>query len=890
MHHHPAANQASHLTLARFLPIVAIFNVVLAAVLSLGSTPALAAPLSGSLVAGFPGLDAAWQAALGDVVAAEAAYLPGPAPYTVTAFDTYHDATGDWALAVIVPSAVVEAGWEDLDLAQLVDVLLVRAPDGSVTGHVRSHPAFLDLARRVPRQLVDYSPLLAAEILGPAVQQADVGYLFPWSAGQTWWLAGSWHSGYGSDALDFGPYAAEDPPINSAVLAAAGGTLRMACQNDQEQRLLWIDHPNGERTGYLHIDRQSVAGAIESQNLVGQVVPQGTYLGQIYRGEVKLNGQCPASLPTCTFNTLCGYGSTPHLHFIVPNRTITIDGFNIGAMGDGSAGSRFTSTNVRSGILPDTQPPAAWLTAPVSGTAISPSEDLLQVTIAATDTVPATAAATVPGISGTALSAAAPSGVAGVSAQLAWQDAGGAWHSSAWLAAAPGGQDSFTLSFNTCGPDLRVPHNRPIRISLRAADKAGNTAEYPGAGLYRFDHPDVDADCAVGLRDLLDVNAALAGHVPPRADYDIDGDGALNPADAALLASRLPGRGGSSGKKGVFPEEGGLPERLTLPGSFAITFTPLAAVGELDFAQAVAVTGTTAYIADWPGGELVAASTISATIDGRLPLGSRIYGVTALGDQVYVADPGDEGSHVWVLATAPAITPTLVASMTVPGEAMQPVAQSGTISDLLYLAAGTAGLHMIDVTEPQTPTLVATLDTAGSAAAAAVLGDFAYVVDRMTGLNAVDISDPAQPQITGTVPVSGTALGVTVAATGTRTLAYVAAGLGGVAVVDVTDPAAPQLLGTYTTASAANNVLLDGTVLFVAAGWQGVLALDVSHPDTPHLLGSYDTPGYAYSLQLAGDLLLVADGEAGLQRLQVARVQGPPYGVLIPLAGKEIAP
>ena len=290
------------------------------------------------------------------------------------------------------------------------------------------------------------------------------------------------------------------------------------------------------------------------------------------------------------------------------------------------------------------------------------------------------------------------------------------------------------------------------------------------------------------------------------------------------------------------------PLAAPLPGSLAMTFTPLAAVGGLAFAQTGTLTGTAAYISDWPTGELAAASTLSATVDVRLPLGNRIYGVTAHGDQVYVADPDDAGSRLWVLAAAPAITPTLVASLTVPGEALQPVAQSGTISDLLYLTAGTAGLHVIDVTEPETPTLLATLDTGGSTAAAAVLGDFVYVADRMTGLTVVDISDPAQPQLTGTLPISGTALGVTTAVTGSQTLAY------------------------------------------AAAGWQGVLALDMSHPDAPHPLGSYATPGYAYGLQMAGDLLLVAAGEAGLQRLQVTRDQGPPYGLLIPLAGKDIAP
>ncbi len=198
-----------------------------------------------------------------------------------------------------------------------------------------------------------------------------------------------------------------------------------------------------------------------------------------------------------------------------------------------------------------------------------------------------------------------PTGVATVSAQLAWQDGGGAWHSSTWVDAAPAGQDMYKLSFNTCSPNLRVPHNGPVRISLRAADKAGNAAEFPSAGLYQFDHPDVDADCTVGLRDLLDVNAALAGRLPFQPDYDIDNDGALTPADATLLESRLPGRPPSSGKTPLFPEAS------RLPGSLTVTFTPLAALGSLAFAQSAAVTGTTAYIADWTSGDLAAASTLS---------------------------------------------------------------------------------------------------------------------------------------------------------------------------------------------------------------------------------------------------------------------------------------
>ena len=86
----------------------------------------------------------------------------------------------------------------------------------------------------------------------------------------------------------------------------------------------------------------------------------------------------------------------------------------------------------------------------------------------------------------------------------------------------------------------------------------------------------------------------------------------------------------------------------------------------------MALTGTTAYIADWPTGELAAASTLSATIYNRLSLDRRIYGVTAEGRPGVRRRPGRRGQPcVRVLVAAPPNTPMLVASLTVPGEAMQ---------------------------------------------------------------------------------------------------------------------------------------------------------------------------------------------------------------------------
>ena len=233
--------------------------------------------------------------------------------------------------------------------------------------------------------------------------------------------------------------------------------------------------------------------------------------------------------------------------------------------------------------------------------------------------------------------------------------------------------------------------------------------------------------------------------------------------------------------------------------------------------------------------------------------------------------------------------------MTVPGEAMQPVSRSGVVSDLLYLAAGTAGLHVIDVTHPSTPTLLSTLDTPGSATAVALLdhpaaGRIALVADRQDGLQVVDVQDPAHPQSLATLDTPGTAIGVTAAMTGSQAIAFVADGLGGVHVVDITN------IATQSCSPPTPLHPLPTAYSWTAPSSTQPPAGRASSPWTsptraPHVcVGSYDTPGYAYSLELSGDELFVADGDGGLQVLRVAIEQGPSHAVLIPLAGKDIAP
>jgi len=65
------------------------------------------------------------------------------------------------------------------------------------------------------------------------------------------------------------------------------------------------------------------------------------------------------------------------------------------------------------------------------------------------------------------------------------------------------------------------------------------------------------------------------------------------------------------------------------------------------------------------------------------------------------------------------------------------------VSAITPTGDGSAGLQVIDVSNPTNCVRVDGIDTTGGASAVAVSGNYAYVADRPTGLQVIEISDPA---------------------------------------------------------------------------------------------------------------------------------------------------
>lgn len=207
--------------------------------------------------------------------------------YTVSA---YRDVSG-WAKVTLVASAVVEAGWANVEAIAPVEVILREGASGEWIGYGVGSAAFAGVLGEIPHEFVDYaSPL-------PPLEGE---YKLPWQGGQDWWLTQGWHDG---SALDFQPVLG----AGFGVLAAQAGRLRELC-SDGYQSLLQIEHGDGRSTYYLHVR----LGLAVRRSLLDQVVWQGQYLGELFDQQ--------------RFRTPCGQGNARHLHFAVSDRSMLFEG------------------------------------------------------------------------------------------------------------------------------------------------------------------------------------------------------------------------------------------------------------------------------------------------------------------------------------------------------------------------------------------------------------------------------------------------------------------------------------------------------------------------------------------------------------------------------------
>jgi hypothetical protein len=235
----------------------------------------------------------------------------------------------------------------------------------------------------------------------------------------------------------------------------------------------------------------------------------------------------------------------------------------------------------------------------------------------------------------------------------------------------------------------------------------------------------------------------------------------------------------------------------------------------------------------------VTVQSFSPTALAYLPLPGFLNAVEVAGNTAYVA-AGAAGLEVVDVSSLAG--PRLVGSLLLPANAND-VRVAGTIA---YVAGGDA-IVTVDVGDPTHLVRKAVLPIPGGRAVRlALAGGMAYVADLNYGLRIFDVSDSAQPRTVGALALPGAPRAVSL----TGPYAVVASGDQGVAVVDVSNPAAPVLRGaTPAFSPVASGVAARGHRAYVAAGhpegsWGGLHVVELVDPVTPaDVAHSFDALG-----------------------------------------------
>jgi hypothetical protein len=267
-------------------------------------------------------------------------------------------------------------------------------------------------------------------------------------------------------------------------------------------------------------------------------------------------------------------------------------------------------------------------------------------------------------------------------------------------------------------------------------------------------------------------------------------------------------------------------------------------------------TGQFEHVGMYPNGAWIGAMQNSAggdvvEFDHMQTLGDHLVAVTARGvtPTVWWFKNAIETHGLFILSTEDATLPTLVSSLDLPD-----LADMALKDNLLHVVTYMGDLHVIDISDVLSPTLLYTMTGMGNAWKIIHVGDYAYVADALNGLITIDMSDPLEPAI-----VNMTAQGVGVQDIWHyKGFIYAAVGVPGVAVFDLEDPEAPKHVTNVSTGPSSVGVSAAKDVVW-SANQEGVVAIDISDPYNPYEIATKDTPDWAMNVYAWQRMAYVAD-------------------------------
>lgn len=392
--------------------------------------------------------------------------------------------------------------------------------------------------------------------------------------------------------------------------------------------------------------------------------------------------------------------------------------------------------------------------------------------------------------------------------------------------------------------------NEPID-ALEDPDHDGLTNKQEYDNVTEMRNPDTDGD---GIQDGEEVISGRDGFVTNPLFADSDGDG---------IRDGLEVQTGSDPTNSASYNLGSALSRIEVtPSNFVLVFNTI-------MTEATRQLTVTGILID--GNRIDLTAMARGTNYSSSDLNVANFGATnglvyAAQDGVAMITATNSGHSATTRATVRTFSPKALSYVSIPGYANN-VDVSGNYA---YVAAGSTGLQVVNVSNPLSPQIIGSRDTPGTAIDVRIVGNLAYIADGESGLQVMDISNPASPTIIGSLDTPGIAQDVVIS--GTR--AFIADGTSGLRIINVSNPAAPTLVGSVDTPGTAKGVAVSGNMALIADG--GALkVIDISNPASPQIVGTVNISGDTKDVVARDNYAYIAAYTGGLQIVDFTNPASP---------------
>jgi hypothetical protein len=287
----------------------------------------------------------------------------------------------------------------------------------------------------------------------------------------------------------------------------------------------------------------------------------------------------------------------------------------------------------------------------------------------------------------------------------------------------------------------------------------------------------------------------------------------------------------------------------------------------------IAVQGRKAYLGvlTWSGSTQTARTVnitdpTAITLMGWRNIAPDVQSVAIHGDMLYV---GRQGFVIQYNVSNPYGAYIHQGAISVTGNVTDLAVQGHFLHAVTRTTSGVDWYYIIDIQNPTSMNIVhsgAWSDLYGLD----VQGELAYVADGTFGVYIINVSNPYVPITVDSFNTAGSVKDVLV----DGGLAYVADGTAGVTILNVSDPTNISFLGDIDTTGDTRKLALQGNTLFVS-NWPGTIIIDVTNPQHPIYVDQLSSVG-AFALAVDGEILYLGRGN-GMEAYSVTMhsVTGP---------------